>query len=86
MEKYLFFLIPSILLCILFRILLLPLRWGWKLLINTLCGYGCLLLLNTLGPFTHIYFPVNTVTVLIAGFLGLPGVSVLVLAQLLLGA
>ena len=28
MEKYLFFLIPSVLLCILFRILLLPLRWG----------------------------------------------------------
>lgn len=84
MENYTIFILPLALLCILIRILLLPMKAGWKLLVNSLCGFLCLWILNSLYPFTGFRFPINAVTALAAGFLGLPGIGLLVLMQLLL--
>jgi pro-sigmaK processing inhibitor BofA len=41
-------------------------------------------LLNSLSGFTGLLFPVNAVTALIAGFLGLPGIAALAVVQLFL--
>ena len=77
MEEFVTLLIPALLAVVLVRLLLLPLRFLWKLGIHSGCGFLCLWLLNTVSAFTGIAFPMNAATVLIAGFLGLPGMGLL---------
>lgn len=77
MEKFITLLIPALIALILVRLLLLPVKWILKLAIHSGCGFVCLWLLNTIAPFTGIAFPMNAVTVLIAGILGLPGIGIL---------
>ena len=84
MEKFATLVIPAILFVAMLRIIALPIRWFWKLTVNSACGFVCLWLLNSVAAFTGLYFPVNAVTVVIAGFLGLPGITVLALVQFFL--
>lgn len=84
MEKFATLFIPALLIFALLRIIALPIRWFWKLSINSACGFLCLWLLNSVSAFTGLYFPVNAVTVIIAGFLGLPGIGALALVQFFL--
>jgi len=84
MEKFATLFIPALLIFALLRIIALPIRWFWKLSINSACGFLCLWLLNSVAAFTGIHFPVNAVTVIIAGFLGLPGIGTLALVQFFL--
>lgn len=83
MEQF-FTILIALSLCFGFlRLCLVPMRWFWKLLVNSLCGFACLWLMNLISGFTGIFFPINPVTALIAGFLGLPGIIFLILAQLM---
>ena len=84
MENYVSILVPLLLLAVLLRVLILPVRWFWKIFVNSACGFLCLWLLNSISAFTGFFFPVNSVTVLIAGFLGLPGILLLVVLQIVL--
>jgi len=83
MEKFVTLLIPALLALILIRVLFLPIRLMFKIGIHSLAGFACLWLLNLAAGFTGIYFPVNAVTVLTAGFLGLPGIGVMALLAVL---
>ena len=76
--------LPLILLALLLRVMVMPLRWFWKLFLNGICGFLCLWLLNSVSGFTGVYFPINYVTALTAGFLGIPGIVLLALLQVLL--
>ena len=84
MENILPVLIPVVLVLLLLRIMILPVRLGIKLLINALGGFLCLWLLNWISGFTGVYFPINPITAAIAGFLGLPGIALLAVVQLVL--
>ena len=84
MENFAAILITTLLIIGLLRLISLPIRWGVKILLNSACGFLCLFLLNSIAGFTGIYFPINYVTVIIAGFLGLPGIAVLALMQFIL--
>ena len=84
MESFATLLIPAFLVFLLLRVIALPIRWFWKISVNSACGFLCLWLLNSAAAFTGIYFPINWVTVVIAGFLGLPGIGMLALVQHLL--
>ena len=84
MEKFAVLFVILVALWLLFRLLLTPMKWGWKLLLHGIGGVGCLWLLNLLFPWTGLYFPINPVTVLIAGGLGVPGIALLTLVQLFL--
>ena len=84
MENIVTLVIPLLLIFTLLRIIALPIRWFWKISINSACGFFCLWLLNSVAAFTGLCFPVNAVTVVIAGFLGLPGAILIVALQLLL--
>ena len=79
MEKFVTLLIPALMVCALVRLMALPLRWFWKLFLNSACGFLCLWLLNSVAGFTGLYFPV-----VVAGFLGLPGIGALALVQFFL--
>ena len=83
MEKIVTLLVPALLAVILVRLLFLQLKFIFKLGIHSGCGFLCLWLLNTISPFTGIAFPINAVTVLTAGFLGLPGIGLLTILAVL---
>jgi len=79
MEEIITLLIPAMLAVILVRTLLMPLGFLLKIAIHSGCGFLCLWLLNSISPFTGIFFPINAVSVLTAGFLGLPGIGIMAL-------
>lgn len=83
MEKIVTLMIPVLLAVSLVRLLLLPMKWGFKLAVHSGCGFLCLWLLNCVSAFTGILIPVNPVTVLTAGFLGLPGIGFLAVLAVL---
>lgn len=84
MEKFAVIAVILVALWVLIRLLLTPMKWGWKLLIHGISGVGCLWLLNLLSAWTGIVFPINPVTALIAGGLGVPGIAMLALVQMFL--
>lgn len=54
-----------------------------KFIIHAASGFACLWLVNTAAVYTGITIEINLVTVLIAGFLGIPGIIYLVVKQFL---
>lgn len=83
MEKFVALLIPALTAVLLVRLLLMPMKLAFKVGIHSGCGFLCLWLLNSVASFTGVYFPINAVTVLIAGFLGLPGIGAMALLAVL---
>ena len=83
MESFVTLLIPALLAVVLVRLLLLPMKLLFKLLLHSTCGFFCLWLLNSIAGFTGILFPINAVTVFTAGILGLPGVGILAVLAVL---
>ena len=83
MEKFVTLLVPALVAVVLVRLLLLPVKWIVKIGIHSGCGFVCLWLLNTIAPFTGIAFPMNAVTVLTAGTLGLPGIGLMAVLAVL---
>ena len=61
------------------RILLIPIKVLLKLVVNSVVGGAFLVLLNIAGSASGIVMPVNIITAVIAGLLGLPGVAGLVI-------
>lgn len=74
------YLFGLIMLYVLVRILLIPARFTARVLLHAGAGALALYILNRLGgywPAVDLYVPINPVTALIAGFLGLPGILAL---------
>ena len=82
MENFVVLLIPVLLAVFLIRMLILPVKLLVKLLLHSGCGFLCLWLLNTVSGFTGVFLPVNAITVLIAGFLGIPGIGLIALLEI----
>ena len=83
MENFVLLLIPALLLIFLLRLLVLPMKLIFKLFLHSGCGFLCLWVLNTASGFTGFYLPINAVTVIIAGFLGIPGLGLIALLEVL---
>lgn len=83
METFVTLLIPAVLAIVLIRLLLMPLKLGFKIAIHCACGFVCLWLLNSVSGFTGVFFPINAVTVLVSGVLGLPGIAILAVLAVL---
>lgn len=66
------------------QVMVKPIKLLWKLLLNSLIGLILLLAVNYLGAYYAFSLPINVITVLVAGFLGVPGVFLLICFQLLL--
>ena len=65
------------------RILVKPLRLLAKLLFNSIVGLLMLLGFNLIGGLFGMMIPVNLVTILLTGFLGVPGLILLIILQIL---
>ena len=80
MHEILALAVPVLFIFLFIKILLTPM----KLIFNTGCGFVCLFLLNLLSGFTGIVFELNFITAAIVGFLGLPGIVLLLVVQFFL--
>lgn len=67
-----------------FKAFMKPIRLLWKLLLNSVVGLALLMIFNYAASNFALLIPINVITVLIAGFLGIPGVLLLLAFQLLL--
>ncbi|MEW6662844.1 MAG: pro-sigmaK processing inhibitor BofA family protein [Bacillota bacterium] len=67
------------------KILLKPFKLLFRLLYNSLVGIILLWLANLIGGAIGLFLPLNLVTILIAGFLGIPGVLLLLIMKALMG-
>jgi inhibitor of the pro-sigma K processing machinery len=79
------FAIGLALLLLLGKLLITPLKLLMKLLINGVIGGVMLWVLNTFGAYIGVMVVINPVTALIAGLLGVPGVIMILLLQVILG-
>ena len=82
MENLLVILILALSSLFVLRFLLLPVRLAVKIAVHSGCGFLCLWLLNTAAGLTGVYLPINAVTVLLSGFLGIPGIALVALLEL----
>lgn len=65
-------------------LLVVPLKFILRLIYNGIIGGLMLWLINLVGGFFHINIAINPVTALIAGFLGIPGVLLILVLQYIL--
>lgn len=72
------------LLYFLFRALAGPAKYVWKVFVMSLLGLVIIVATNTVGQFVQASVPLNPFTILLVGYLGIPGVAALVVIQLLL--
>lgn len=64
------------------RMFLIPIKLIFRLVYNALIGGAMLWLLNFVGTYIGFNIPINPITALVAGFLGLPGVIILILFKI----
>lgn len=86
------FILPNILmiaagifiLWLVIKIFLTPIKWIFKLLINTGVGFAALWVLNYFGAFFNISLGLNWVNALVIGVFGFPGLVLLLLLKYLI--
>ena len=66
------------------KLFLTPIKWIFKLLINTGIGFVCLGVLNYFGAFFGISLGLNWVNALVVGVFGFPGLVLLLLLKYLI--
>ena len=57
------------------------LKWPLKILINGILGIILLYISNIVGSYIGFVLPINAISALVAGFLGIPGIIFLILFQ-----
>ncbi len=79
MNEIIMFLIAILAIFIIGKIFAWPLKILINLIINGVAGGILLFLINFIGGYVGINIPINGVTALIAGILGIPGVLFLII-------
>lgn len=79
MVYTIYFIISILALFLIVKIFAWPFKILIKLLINGVLGYILLFLMNSLGKGLGIYIPINSLSCIIAGFFGVPGVIFLII-------
>ena len=72
------------LICLTGYLLLVPMKFLWRLLAGGVLGALAMMLVNLVGALFGFSVSVNPFTAMAVGFLGLPGAILVVLLQLLL--
>lgn len=83
MENLIPLLLPALVALIVVKLLLKPMKWTLRAVSHGLGGFACLWLVNTTAVFTGLTLPVNAVTVLLTGTLGIPGLALVTLLEML---
>ena len=83
MENILALIVPVLIAIFVIKLLFSQVKLIWKIAVNSLSGFICLWLLNLASGLTGIVFEINFITTLVVGFLGIPGILLLLLFQFL---
>ena len=83
MENILALIVPVLIAIFVIKLLLSQVKLIWKLAVNSISGFICLWLLNLASGLTGIVFEINFITTLVVGFLGIPGILLLLVFQFL---
>ena len=83
MEKILALIVPVVIAVLVFKLLFSQVKLIWKIVVNSLSGFICLWLLNLASGITGIVFEINFITALLVGFLGVPGILLLLIGRIL---
>ena len=83
-ELIISFSIGLALLCLIGYLLLVPMKFLWRLLAGGVLGALVLVLVNLVGSLFDFSVSVNPFTAMAVGFLGLPGAALVIALQLLL--
>ena len=83
MENILALIVPVLIAIFVIKLLLSQVKLIWKLAVNSISGFICLWLLNLASGLTGIVFEINFITALVVGFLGIPGILLLLVLQFL---
>ena len=75
------FVLGLLLLYLVGRVMFVPLKLIMKLLVNGIVGGLVLWVINYFGGFLNFHIPLNPVTALVVGFLGIPGIVLLIVIQ-----
>lgn len=67
------------------RVMLVPLKWLIKLVVNGVIGGIILWVINYFGAFLSLHIPLNPITAIVVGFLGIPGIILLLVIQQIIG-
>lgn len=84
MDYMAYFLVAIVCLFLVVKLFSWPLKILFRLLANAVLGAILLFVVNFFGAYFNFSLPINWVTVLIAGFLGVPGVIFLIIFKLFL--
>lgn len=82
--EYLIFIGAIVAVFIILKILAWPIKKIIKILINIAIGGVLLLIVNYIGGYFNFMIPINWVSALVVGFLGIPGVVILAILQFIL--
>lgn len=63
------------------KIFVKPLKWIFKLVLNAVIGGLILVTINFIGGFAGMNIIINPLTALITGFLGIPGIALIIILQ-----
>ena len=83
MENLAALALPALLALIVIKLLFRPMKWTLRAALHGLGGFACLWLINSAAAFTGLTLPVNAVTVLLSGTLGIPGLALVALLEVL---
>ena len=83
-ELVVSFAIGLALLCLVGYLLLVPMRFMWRLAAGCVLGALTLLLVNLLGSPLGISVEINPFTAMAVGFLGIPGAAMVIALQFLM--
>ena len=67
------------------RLFIIPLKLILKLILNSILGGVLIFIINLVGAMWNFHIGLNVVTAIFVGILGIPGSIVLILAKLLVG-
>lgn len=81
MEKIVLYVAIGIAVLIVMRIFTLPVKWIFKLLLNTVLGFVGLFLVNWIGSYIGISLGINVVNAVVVGTFGIPGLILLLLLR-----
>lgn len=68
---------------VLFRLMAAPIRLLWKAILNTICGFIMIVIVNILGKGIGLALGMNLVNILGIAILGLPGAALLLVLHAL---
>ena len=81
MEKIVLYVAIGIAVLIVMRIFTLPVKWIFKLLLNTVLGFVGLFLVNWIGSYIGVSLGINVVNAVVVGTFGIPGLILLLLLR-----